>query len=122
MAIDPDRGVLERFLASGNRRPFVLVQLLKFTEDGIEKYLQYAAAAEPVLRSLGAQVLYAGTCVEPLLGPPGETWEAALVVRYPNRAAYAKLRDDPTIRAVDHLRRESLREAMMLPMDDWPGR
>ena len=122
MAIDPDSGVLERFLASGNQRPFVLVQLLRFAEDGIGKYLQYSAAAQPVLRSLGAQVLYAGTCVEPLLAAAGGHWDAIVVVRYPNRATYAKLRDDPGVRGVDHLRRESLREAMMLPMDDWPGR
>src|SRR2546427_9351384 len=122
MAIDPEKADLERFLAKDTGRPFVLVQLLRFAEGGRDKYLQYAAAVQPVTRSIGAQVLYAGECVEPLLAAPGQAWDAIVVVRYPSRAAYAKMHDDPAYGAVVHLRREALREAMLLPMDDWPGR
>jgi uncharacterized protein (DUF1330 family) len=122
MAIDPEKADLERFLAKDTGRPFVLVQLLRFAEGGRDKYLQYAATVQPVTRSIGAQVLYAGECVEPLLAAPGQAWDAIVVVRYPSRAAYAKMHDDPAYGAVVHLRREALREAMLLPMDDWPGR
>jgi len=122
MAIDPEKADLERFLAKDTGRPFVLVQLLRFAEGGRDKYLQYAAAVQPVTRSIGAQVLYAGECVEPLLAAPGQAWDAIVVVRYPSRAAYAKMHDDPAYGAVVRLRREALREAMLLPMDDWPGR
>ncbi len=122
MAIDPETSDLERFLAKDTGRPFVLVQLLRLAEGGREKYLEYAAAAQPIARSFGAQVLYAGECVDPFLAPPGQAWDAIAVVRYPNRASYLKMHDDPAFQAVVHLRREALREAMLLPMDDWPGR
>ena len=122
MAIDPQSNDLQRFLASDTGRPFVLVQLLRFTEGGRDKYLQYSVAAQPIVRSLGGQVLYAGECVAPLLAVPGQAWDAVVLVRYPSRAAYANMQDDPAYRAIAHLRSEALREAMLLPMDDWPGR
>src|SRR6267378_5689534 len=43
MAIEPESGDLERFLASDDKRPFVLAQLLRLAEGGREKYLQYSA-------------------------------------------------------------------------------
>ena len=122
MAIEPGSGDLERFLASDNKRPFVLAQLLRLAEGGREKYLQYSAAAQPIARSFGAQVLYAGECVDPLLAAPGQAWDGIVVMRYPNRAAYVSMHRDPKYQAIAHLRREALREAMLLPMDDWPGR
>jgi len=122
MPIDPERGDLERFFAKDDRRPFVLVQLLRFAEGGRDKYLQYSASVQRITRSLGAQVLYAGECVDPLLAPSGQAWDAVVVVRYPNRAAYGKLQEDPAYQTIVHLRQEALRDAMLLPMDDWPGR
>jgi uncharacterized protein (DUF1330 family) len=122
MPIDPQPADLERFLANDQGRPFVLVQLLRFVEGGRERYVVYSTGALPILRSLGAQLIYGGECVDPLLAAPGQAWDAIVVVRYPNRAAFAKLHEDPRYRAIEHLRREALREATMLPMDDWPGR
>ena len=120
LTIEPRADDLERFGKGDDGRPFVLVQLLRFTEGGRDKYLQYSATAQPILRALGAQVLYAGECVEPL--GEGPAWDAIVVVRYPSRSAYVQLLGDPGFRAVADLRRAALREAVFLPMDDWPGR
>jgi len=122
MAIDPGNSDLQRFLARDTGRPFVLVQLLRFSEGGRDKYLQYSVAAQPILRALGAQILYAGECVDALLAAPGQSWDAVVLVRYPDRATYVKMQDDPAYRAIVHQRQAALREAMLLPMDDWPGR
>jgi uncharacterized protein (DUF1330 family) len=119
MAIDPGADDLARFRAGDSGRPFVLVQLLRFAEGGREKYLQFSAPAQAILRSLDGQVLYAGECVDPLFG---EAWDAIVVVRYPSRAAYLEMLEDPNYQSIAHLRREALREAALLPMDDWPGR
>jgi uncharacterized protein (DUF1330 family) len=120
--IEPTPADLEAFRKGDNGRPFVLVQLLRFTERGRDKYLQYSATAQPILRALGAQVLYAGECVEPLVAGEGPAWDAIVVARYPSRSAYVQLLDDPGFRAIADLRRAALREAVFLPMDDWPGR
>ena len=122
MAVDASTSDLDRFLQGETGRPFVLVQLLRFAEGGRELYLRYSVAAQPILRSLGAQVLYAGECVEPLLAAPGDAWDAIVLVRYPTRAAYVQMQSDPAYQAIVQQRRSAVREAMLLPMDDWPGR
>ncbi len=107
--IEPAAADLEAFRKGDDGRPFVLVQLLRLT-------------AQPILRALGAQVLYAGECVEPLVAGEEQPWDAIVVVRYPNRSAYVQMLGDPGFRAIADLRRAALREAVFLPMDDWPGR
>jgi uncharacterized protein (DUF1330 family) len=119
MAVEPGPDEIERFRAGDTGRPFVLVQLLRFADGGLSKYVQYSASAQAILRPLGAQVLYAGQCVEPLLG---ERWDAIVVVRYPSRAAYVEMLVDPRYQQIVPLRREALRDVALLPMDDWPGR
>jgi uncharacterized protein (DUF1330 family) len=121
VAIDPGAADLQRFGEGGGGRPLVMVQLLRFAEGGRDRYLQYSVAAQRVLAQIGAQVLYAGECTEPLLATGG-TWDAVVLVRYPNRAAYLEMLADPAYQEIAPLRRAALREAALFPMDDWPAR
>jgi uncharacterized protein (DUF1330 family) len=122
VAIEVSEGELNRFVAADPGRPFVLLQLLRFAEGGREKYLEYSAAAQPILLRLGAKVLYAGECVAPSFAGTEKAWDAVIVVRYPARAAYAGMLADPAWQALVQLRSSSLREALLLPMDDWGAR
>jgi uncharacterized protein (DUF1330 family) len=122
MAVEASAGDLERFRGSDGGSPFVLVQLLRLAEGGRELYLKYSTLAQPIVRFFGGQVLYAGECVAPLVAAPGGGWDAVVLVRYPNRSAYVRMQADPAYRAILHLRQAALREAVLLPMDDWPGR
>jgi uncharacterized protein (DUF1330 family) len=70
---------------------------------------------------LGAQLLYAGQCIEPL-GDASQAWDAIVVVRYPDRSAYLRMLGDPAYAAIAPQRRAALREAVYMVMDDWPGR
>jgi uncharacterized protein (DUF1330 family) len=119
--IELDAGHLEKLRQGDDRRPFVLVQLLRFAEGGRDAYVRYSAAALPLLRPLGAQLLYAGQCVEPL-GDASQAWEAIVVTRYPNRSAYLRMLDDPAFKAIAPQRRAAVRDAVYMIMDDWPGR
>jgi len=120
MAIEPGSADLRRF-GEGGRGPLVMVQLLRFAEGGRDRYLEYSAAAQRILTKVGAQVLYGGECTEPLLAPAGN-WDAVVLVRYPSRAAYLEMLAHPDYQEIASLRRAALREAMLLPMDDWPAR
>jgi uncharacterized protein (DUF1330 family) len=120
--IEPGKSELQRFREGDGGRPFVLVQLLRFAEGGRDLYLKYSVAAQPIVRSFGGQVLYAGECVEPLLAAPGQAWDAVVLVRYPNRAAYLDMLAAPAYRAIAPQRGAALRDVAILPMDDWPGR
>ena len=122
MAVEPGDSELQRFLEDDDGRSLVMVQLLRFAEGGRDRYLEYSRAAQPILARIGAQVLYAGECAEPLLAGDGQAWDAIVLVRYPNREAYAGMQADPGYLAIAQLRRAALSEAMLLPMDDWPGR
>ena len=121
MAIDPSGADLQRFGEGGGGRPLVMVQLLRFAEGGRDRYLEYSAAAQRVLAEVGAQVLYGGECTEPLLATGG-SWDAVVLVRYPNRAAYLEMLENASYQEIAPLRRAALREAALFPMDDWPAR
>src|SRR5437899_6522797 len=122
MAIEASSSELEQFRSGDDKRPFVLVQLLRFAEGGRDQYLQYSVQVQPILRSLGAQVLYGGECVEPLVAGESQAWDAVVLVRSPNRSAYVQMHADPEYQAIAPLRRAALGEAVLLPMNDWPGR
>jgi uncharacterized protein (DUF1330 family) len=118
-AIEPEASALERFGAADDGRPVVLFQLLRFVEGGRDRYLQYAGAAQPILLRLGAQVLYAGELSPPLVG---EAWDGVVVTRYPTRASYLEMLADPEYQKILPLRRAALREALVVPTNDWPAR
>jgi uncharacterized protein (DUF1330 family) len=122
MAIEASSAELDRFRRGDDGRPFVLVQLLRFAEGGRDRYLQYSTQALPILRSLGAQLIYGGECLEPLVAGDSQAWDAVVLVRYPSRAAYVQMQTDPAYQEIAQLRRAALREAVLLPMSDWPGR
>jgi uncharacterized protein (DUF1330 family) len=120
--VEPSSVELQRFKEGDSGRPMVLVQLLRFNDGGRDLYLQYSFTAQQILRRIDAQVLYAGECIEPLLAGEGEVWDGMVIVRYPNRTAYVEMLADPEYQAIAPLRRSALREAVILPMDDWPAR
>jgi len=122
MAIEASSGELERFRRGDDGRPFVLVQLLRFAEGGRDRYLQYSVQVQPILRSLGAQLIYGGECVEPLVTGEAQARDAVVLVRYPNPTAYAQLQADSAYQGIAQLQHAALREAVLLPMNDWPGR
>jgi uncharacterized protein (DUF1330 family) len=122
MPIEPDDRDLRGFRERDDGKPLVMVQLLRFAEGGRDRYLQYSREAQQILARLGAQVLYAGECTHPLVAGDGQAWDAVVLVRYPNRTAYLDMVADAAFVAIAELRRSALREAVLLPMDAWPGR
>src|SRR5882672_8563738 len=99
MAIEPAAADLERFRKEDDGRPVVMLQLLRFNEGGRERYLEYAAAAQPILLRIGASIVYAGECLETLVPLTGQAWDGVLLVRYPSRTAYVDMLADPGYQA-----------------------
>ena len=119
MAIEPDASELQRFRQEDDGRPVVLFQLLRFTPGGRSHYVLYADAVQSILVRMGAQLLYAGEAGPPLIG---EAWDAIVITRYPSRRTYVDMLADPEYLKIVPLRRKALREAIVVPTDDWPGR
>jgi uncharacterized protein (DUF1330 family) len=121
MAIEPSLGDLQQFTTDGPDGPLVMLNLLRFVADGgRERYAQYAAAAQPFLAKVGAEVVYAGDGAAALVADPGQAWDAVLLVRYPDRAAFARMVTDPGYQAIIPLRRAALAETVLQPTTPWP--
>ena len=122
MAVDPSGADLERFVAEAPDEPVVMLNLLRFADGGRESYLRYAAATQPFLARYGGAVVYAGDGSAPLVGEPGQSWDAVLLVRYPSRRAFGRMVADPEYRKVTDLRSAALAEAVLQPTQSWTGR
>jgi uncharacterized protein (DUF1330 family) len=110
-SLDITEDALERFLAEDDGGSVVLVNLVRLRPDGASAYREYGEAVGPLLAAVGAELLYAGETRGMLIGD--EKWDLAAVVRYPNRAALARLVRDPSFVAVTPLRHAALEAGIL---------
>jgi uncharacterized protein (DUF1330 family) len=115
MAIDPTGQDLKAFLAEGPDEPVVMLNLLRFTEDGRAGYEAYLQEFGRHAEAVGASVIYYGYGSTPLVAEPGQDWDAVLLVSYPSRRAFSDMVRDPDYQQGTHLRSESLVEAVLQP-------
>ncbi|MFJ2557255.1 MULTISPECIES: DUF1330 domain-containing protein [unclassified Streptomyces] len=108
---------LDTLLAEDPGGPVVMLNLLRFRPDGgRESYQRYAEELGAAVNArYGVQVEYLGTGGRALVAEDGQTWDMVVLVRYPNRQAFADMLRDRDYRAVAHLRSEALVEAVLQP-------
>ncbi len=120
MAVDPRGADLKRLLAEDPGGPVVMLNLLRFAEGGVASYERYARhLRETFLPRYGAEVLYAGTGSTVLAAEDGQSWDAVVIVRYPDRAAFSRMVADPEYQEVTHLRTQALSEAVLQATVPW---
>ena len=113
MAIDPRGADLKRLLAEDDGGPLVMLNLLRFSEDGRAQYDDYARRIVTFLKRYGGELLYFGDGSTTLVAEPGQAWDAVVLVRYPSREAFSRMVADPEYHVVSHLRTEALTEAVL---------
>lgn len=122
MAVDPRGADLKRYLAEDPGGPVVMLNLLRFKADGgRERYLQYVEHFNRTAKPYGAQTVYLGDGLTALVAEPGQSWDAVLLVQYPNRQAFADMVRDPEYQKGTHLRTEALEEAVLQATKAWEG-
>ena len=120
MPVDPTGDDVRRFRDEDDGGPVVMLNLLRFAGDaGRASYASYSAAIQPFLEAAGASVVYAGDCSTALVAPPGHSWDALLVVRYPSRAAFLQMLRDPDYQAITELRTAALQSAVLQATTPW---
>lgn len=119
MPVDPTGQDLKRFLQEDPGGPVVMLNLLKFKEDGRPSYEQYAAAFKPYAEKYGAEVVYLGDCLTSVVAPDTHDWDSILLVRYPSRRAFCDMVADPDYQQTTHLRTEALSNAVLQATSAW---
>lgn len=97
-----------------------MLNLLRFAEGGFESYQQYAhRLRETFLPRYGAEILYAGGGSTVLVAEDGQSWDAVVIVRYPDRTAFSRMVADPEYQEVTRLRTAALTEAVLQATTSW---
>ena len=96
----------------------IMLNLLRYASgEGREAYARYAAAAGKVVRAQGGGPAYIGSVVG-----PDDTWDTALLVRYPRRAAYLAMQTDPVYVGAIPDRTAGLAARLLYPFHNPAGR
>jgi uncharacterized protein (DUF1330 family) len=105
-AMQPTLEQIRQFLALPNG-PIVMVNLLKFKEDGgREEYQKYGMKALQVLEKIGARILFTGQASVCLIGD-GD-WDQIALVEYPSKLALIRLALSAEYRAAQKHREAGL--------------
>jgi uncharacterized protein (DUF1330 family) len=118
-SVDPTGQDLKRLLAEDDGQPIVMLNLLKFTQDGRASYEKYAGDIMPFLDRVSATVVYLGDASTSLVAPDTFDFDAVLLVRYPSRRAFCDMVADPEYQQITHLRTQALSSAVLQATTSW---
>ncbi len=106
-ALLPTPEQMQAFARLPDDTPVVMVNLLKFKPNGgAAEYAKYAAGVEPILKKLGAKILFAGKCQFCLIGHAD--WDMVALVQYPRKKTLVQMAMSPEYRAIHHHREAGL--------------
>ncbi len=131
--VNPTEEQLAEFAAEAvDRKAIVMVNLLRFRDTadygsgpearltGRKAYDRYTRAVMPLLWEVGGQVLWRGHVRSSFIAPEGESWDEALLVHYPDRAAFVRMVNSPAYREAMTHRTAALADSRLL--ETRPGR
>ena len=105
-AMRPTPEQLQQFLKLPDG-PIVMVNLLKFKPDGgREEYQKYGLKILPILKKIGARILFSGEAKVCLVG--NGDWDQIALVEYPDKTALPKMVQSPEYQAIHHHREAGL--------------
>ena len=113
MHINPTPDQQQRFMEMPDLGTLFMINMLKFKSDGLEKYQAYVKAVSPLIKEVGAEMVWSGQPMGMLIGPTDEVlWDAVLIVKYPNKMALAQLGGHPDYPG--HLRTDALVDSRLI--------
>jgi len=101
--INPDQEKLPEILAKIPKdKPIIMINLLKFRDQaryadasiacsGREAYQAYTKIASKTLSAIGGELFWRGPVHGCPIAPEGETWDEAMLVKYPSIEAFEKM-------------------------------
>ena len=119
MALNPTGDDIKAFLDSDDDQPVVMLNLLRFTEGGQDRYGEYMRHTAEAGKPYGIELVYAGTAVATLIAEDGQGWDAVVIARYPSRQHFARMVADPEYQKGLPLRDAALVETVLQPTKPW---
>lgn len=110
--------------------PLYMLNLLRFKEtadfssfdyspekpmSGQESYTLYVNGVRPLLKKVGAEVLYMGAASHYLIGPVAQTWDRILLVKHSSLVSFMALANDPAYQKILFYRTAGLAYSRLLP-------
>ena len=121
--LTPDPNRLEALAVSGDG-PVVMVNLIRFRDQatkpcegmtGAEAYGRYSAETLPHLERVGARIISAVACQDPVIGPETREWDMTILVEYPSPAAFLEMVSDPGYLETHQFRIAALEDSRLIP-------
>ncbi|MEW6527531.1 MAG: DUF1330 domain-containing protein [Spirochaetota bacterium] len=105
-----------------NDTPFVMVNLLKFKCDSSGKksqhlYHQYTRKVLPLIKSIGARVVFYGAMKDIFIGTADEIWDEVLCVYYPSGKLFLHMIAQEEYQNANKLREEALEKCILMISD-----
>lgn len=130
--LEPTEAAAIALIRRAPQGPILMLNLLRFREvadystsvdlapaspiPGAEAYERYIRHARPHLEASGGAILFDGAGAGWFIGPPGERWDRALLIRQASLAAFlAFARNEAYLGGIGH-RTAALEDARLLPL------
>jgi uncharacterized protein (DUF1330 family) len=122
--VNPTGEQFKAFKESGKQGPFVMVNLLKFSEGGRhpgetgrDSYERYAGLVEALLRKAGGRLLWLGSVDQVFIGMDAEGFDHVMLVEYPSRQAFLDMVSSQEYLEANQDREAGLERAVLLAAD-----
>ena len=127
MPIHPKEAQLAEMATRPGDEPVVMLNLLRFREqaeaghgvDGLsgkEAYREYGRKFDALHPRIGGTPIWMGKPHAVLIGEEGESWDLAILVRYPTREKFVTMLADPDYVGIAPLRAAALADSRLVEM------
>ena len=134
--LEPSDDAARAFFSQPPSGPLVMLNLLRFRAwadysptpelappvpiSGEAAYRKYVEHTKPFLAKAGGEVLFFGRGGPYLIGPGGECWHAAMLVRQASAVAFLAFASNPEYLAGIGHRTAALEDSRLLPLVEQP--
>lgn len=127
-SVEPEPGRIEKFIEETPAEgPIVMINLLRYREradypadagvspcSGREAYQRYGEGVLPLIAKVGAKPIFAGAVASTVVSPEDEAWDDAVLVEYPNRAAFIEMTSSADYQAIAFHRTAALADSRLI--------
>jgi uncharacterized protein (DUF1330 family) len=127
--VNPTAEQFRAFREHPRQGPFVMVNLLKFSdagrlpgEAGKASYERYAGLVEPLLGKAGGRLLWLGSVEEVFIGEEADGFDHVMLVEYPSRQAFLDMVSSAEYLEANRDREAGLERTILLASETLFGR